>query len=174
MGGKPRTMRRDKQGGIPGPDPDRPKTIVLGAKQRGGGVRLQVAPNRRKAAIHGFIMDAVADEAEAIYTDDLRSYLGIGDADTRHETVNHSGNEWVRGDVHTNGIESVWSLFKRSLNGSYHHISVKHLPAYLNEIEFRFNHRENPYIFRETLRVLVTADPLAYHRLYMQYCLSHQ
>lgn len=64
-----------------------------------------------------------------------------------------------------NTIESVWSLFKRSIIGSYHHISVKHLPAYLDELEFRFNNRENPYLFRDTLLVLVRGDALPYRTL---------
>ena len=65
------------------------------------------------------------DEAEAIYTDELASYLGIADANTRHETVNHSAEEWVVGDVHTNSIEGVWSLFKRSIIGAFHQVSDK-------------------------------------------------
>jgi hypothetical protein len=54
----------------------------------------------------------------------------------------------VRGIVHTNTLEGVWSLFKRSIIGSYHQVSVKHL--YLDEFEFRINNRENPYLFRDT------------------------
>ena len=65
----------------------------------------------KKRTLHGFIGRAVKDEAAAIYTDELKSYLGIADDDTRHETVNHSIEEWVVGDVHTNRIEGVWSLF---------------------------------------------------------------
>ena len=63
------------------------------------------------------------------------------DFNTTHATVNHSKKEYVRGDVHTNSIESVWSLFKRSLIGSYHQLSTKHLDAYLNEFTFRFSRR---------------------------------
>jgi transposase-like protein len=169
VGGKTRrgTGRRDEWGGIPGPDPARPKAVVLGAVEREtGNIRLSLAPNRGRASLKAFLDEAVADEAIAVYTDDWRPYRTIvADGDTRHETVNHSANEWVRGDVHTNGIESVWSLLKRSIVGSYHHVSVKHLPAYLEEIEFKYNNRFNPHIFRETLRVLVTADPLTYDSL---------
>ena len=60
-----------------------------------------------------FIHDNTARDTEAIYTDELPAYWGIEDADTRHEWVNHSPEEWVVGDVHTNGIESVWSFLKR-------------------------------------------------------------
>ena len=165
VGGAPRYPQRDARGKVKrGMVPGR-KAIVLGAVERGGRIRLRIAPDRRGATIKAFLKDAVADEAEAIFTDEFRSYRGIGDEDTRHERVNHSVDEWVRGDVHTNSAESVWSLLHRSIVGSYHHISVKHLQAYLEEIEFKFNNRQNPYIFRETLRVLVTADPLTYERL---------
>ena len=95
----------------------------------------------------------------------MRSYQGLSDEDTRHETVNHSEREYVRGDVHTNSIENVWSLFKRSVVGSYHKLSAKHLPAYLDEMEWRFNNRENPYLFRDTLKALLSADVLTYESL---------
>ena len=76
------------------------------------------------------------DEAEAIYTDEFKSYIGIADHDTRHETVIHPEEEWVIGDVHTNSIEGVWSLFKRSLTGTFHKMSVKHMGRYLDELEW--------------------------------------
>ena len=57
----------------------------------------------------------------------------------------------MRGQVHTNTVESAWSLFDRAVIGSYHKLSVKHLPAYLDEFAFRFNNRENPYLFRDTI-----------------------
>jgi transposase-like protein len=122
-------------------------------------------PNTRKGTLEGFIRSTVDDSAEAIYTDELRSYDGVGDADTRHETVRHSAEEWVRGDVHTNTVESAWSLLKRSVVGTYHQISVKHLDAYLAEMEFRFNRRENPYLFRDILLVLLHGDALPYRKL---------
>ena len=76
-------------------------------------------PSVKKKTLHDFIARTVKDEAEAIYTDELKSYLGIADHDTRHETVNHSIEEWVVGDVHTNGIrrrlESFQALYRRHL-----------------------------------------------------------
>jgi transposase-like protein len=141
------------------------KAVIVGAVERGGQIRLKVLPNARRGHIHGFIKQHVAGEAEAIFTDELASYKGIADDDTRHETIVHSDDEWVRGDVHTNTVESVWSLFKRSVVGSYHALSFKHLPAYLDEIEFRFNNRHNPFLFRDTLLVLLSGDPLPYRSL---------
>jgi transposase-like protein len=141
------------------------KATVAGAVQRGGEVRLRLVPNQRRAHLHKFISENVAGNAEAIYSDELASYKGIGDADTRHETVNHSADEFVRGEVHSNTVEAVWSLFKRSLIGSYHQVSVKHLPGYLDEMEFRFNGRHNPFLFRDTLLVLLHGDALPYSKL---------
>lgn len=143
----------------------RNKTIVLGAIERGGKVRLRVVPNARKGNILGFLQDVVADEAVAVYTDEFRSYDKAGDKDTIHASVNHRREEWVRGDVHTNTVESVWSLFDRAMIGSYHQLSRKHLPAYLQEFEWRFNNRENPYLFRDTLTRLISAEALPYKEL---------
>ena len=141
------------------------KHWVAGAIERGGRVRLERIPDVRRGTLHGFIQRSVRDEAEAIYTDDLKSYIGISDSDTRHETVNHSAEEWVIGDVHTNSIEGVWSLFKRSIVGSFHKMSAKHMDRYLEELEWRYNNRDNPHIFRDTLARIVNTDPLTYREL---------
>lgn len=149
------------------------KSTVVGALERGGEIRLRVIPNRSREQLHGFIRATVSDEAEALHTDEFVSYRGIGDANTRHETVEHRSEEYVRGIVHTNSVESAWSLLKRSIIGSYHHISVKHLPAYLDEMEFRFNRRENPYLFRDVLMVLLGGDALPYAKLIERKPIGH-
>ena len=141
------------------------KTWVAGAIQRGGKVRLESIPNVRKATLHKFINRHVRDETEAIYTDELRSYIGIADEDTRHESVRHAEEEWVLGDVHTNSIEGVWSLFKRSIVGAFHKVSAKHLDRYLEELEWRFNNRDNPLIFRDLLIRILNGEALRYHAL---------
>jgi transposase-like protein len=141
------------------------KVVVAGAAQRNGEARLQVIDDRTREVLHEFIKKHVAPDVEAIYTDDWPAYDGIADENTRHETVNHSADEWVRGDVHTNYVENIWSLLKRSLVGSYHKVSKKHLEAYLDELEWRFNNRENPYLFRDTLLKLINAENLDYRSL---------
>lgn len=141
------------------------KAAVVGAVERGGDVRMKVVSKRDRETLHNFIREHTAPDAEAIYTDDWPAYKGIADHDTRHETVNHSAEEWVNGDVHTNTVENVWSLFKRSVIGSYHKVSVKHLDAYLDELEWRFNNRDNPYLFRDTLLKLIKSGNLEYKDL---------
>ena len=140
------------------------KSMVLGALERGGGIRLVVEERRDRKTLHKFI-ETHAPDAENIYTDDFEAYKGIEDEDTKHESVNHSAKEYVRGDVHTNSIEGAFSLFKRSVVGAYHQVSAKHLPAYLDEFEFRFDNRNNPYLFRDTLLRLIGSESLKYKDL---------
>ncbi len=139
------------------------KTAVIGAVQRGGEIRLDIITNRGRKTLHRFIHSHT--EADEIYTDDFTAYWGIGDEDTIHKTVNHSIKEWVNGKVHTNTVEGVWSLLKRSIIGAYHKVSAKHLDAYLDELEHRFNNRNNPYLFHETMRKLVASQKLTYRKL---------
>jgi thermostable 8-oxoguanine DNA glycosylase len=86
-----------------------------------------------------------------------------------HKTVNHSADEYVRYEkgmcVTTNAVESAFSLFKRGIVGSWHKVSVKHLPAHLQEMTWRYNNRKNPYLFRDTLMRLIASDNLEYKAL---------
>ena len=157
VGGKRRNVGSESKEG---------KTWVAGAIQRETGkIRVERIPNIKRRTLHDFIKRNVADEAEAIYTDELKSYVGIGGEDTRHETVRHSAEEWVVGEVHTNGIEGVWSLFKRSIVGTFHRMSVKHMDRYLEELEWRFNNRNNPQIFQDTMKRIVKTGVLTYLEL---------
>lgn len=146
----------------------RNKTMVVGAIQRGGPVRLKAekrSKNPSQQIIREFIAATTEPDTENIYTDEHPAYFGIQDHDTKHESVNHRAKEYVRGDVHTNSIENAWSLFKRSVIGSYHKVSEKHLDAYLDEFEWRFNNRKNPYLFRDTILKLIASSNLEYKHL---------
>jgi transposase-like protein len=154
-----------KRGGG-GMGPADKRVWVAGAIQRGTGqVRLRHIKNIKKETIHEFVRSVAKDETEAFYTDELKSYLGIADHNTRHETVNHAREEWVVGDVHTNSIEGVWGLFKRSIVGAFHKISVKHLDAYLQEQEFRINNRDNQHAFRDIMKRIMWKPALRYSAL---------
>lgn len=141
------------------------KSMVLGAIERGGNVRLKVEKRADRKTLHKFLLQEMDEDYKAVYTDGLAQYEGVDNHDGRHQSVDHGQEEWVRGQVHTNSIEGVFSLFKRSVVGSYHQISAKHLPAYLDEFEFRFDNRNNPYLFRDTILRLVNADKLEYKEL---------
>ncbi len=141
------------------------KTVVVGAADRDDGeIRLRIVPAAKQKYLTGFIKD-VTDKDATIYTDDNRAYMDLPLRGRKHDSVNHSVGEYVRADVHTNTVEGVWSLFKRSIVGSYHQLSVKHLPAYLDEMAFRFNNRQNPYLFRDTILKLLNASTFPYRQL---------
>lgn len=83
-------------------------------------------------------MRSNTDKGAMVYTDDAAVYVGI---DRHHESVKHSVKEFVRGQAHTNGMESFWATLKRGYNGTYHHFSPKHLQRYVNEFAGRHNDR---------------------------------
>jgi hypothetical protein len=144
------------------------KKLVLGAIARDGEVRLMMKAGKgreTKASYRKFVKDVVGDDAEYIFTDSDYSWGDMTDWNTKHRKVDHSADEWVRGIVHTNTIESVWSLFKRSVVGTYHQMSAKHLPAYLDEMAFRFNNRDNAFLFRDTLLRMIEGETLPYAEL---------
>ena len=91
---------------------------------------------------HGTVQRTIRKNVERFsvaHTDDHRSYIGIDAFMARHHTVNHTRNEYAKGNVHTNSIESVWAVMKRGVYGVYHQVSKKHLSRYLNEFTFRLN-----------------------------------
>lgn len=142
------------------------KSLVIGIIQRDGDIRLKVIKKADRKTLHKFIKEHTEPDTEMIITDEWPAYRGLEDHDTKHETVNHSLKEWVKGkNIHTNGIENVWSLLKRSVVGTYHKLSAKHLDAYLDELEWRFNNRDNPYLFRDTLIKLLNSKNLEYRAL---------
>lgn len=142
------------------------KTMVVGAIERGGKVRVRAERSEpTRAVLEAFIKSAVSNSAKNIYTDSAPGYRRFGKIDPRHDQVDHTAEEYVRGDVHTNTVENAWSLLKRSIVGSYHKLSVEHLPAYLDEFTFRFNGRNNPFLFRDTLLRLIDEEPLTYKEL---------
>jgi transposase-like protein len=141
------------------------KTTIIGAIERGGPIRLKVEKRPNAKTVSHFLQKSVSPDAERIYTDSAPMFEGVDFGDAEHASVNHSAEEWVRGDVHTNSIENVWSLFKRSVVGSYHQLSEKHLPAYLDEFSWRFNRRASDYLFVETLKALINAPALPFKKL---------
>jgi len=139
------------------------KQAVVGLLQRDGTFEAKTIKTPSKKVLTDVIHKRV-DTNATVMTDELAAY----------KSVNHRAEEWVCGDVHTNGIESAWSfgkthahktVFKRSIVGSYHKVSTKHLDAYLDEFEWKFNGRENPYLFRDTLIRLLNSPKLEFKDL---------
>ena len=136
IGGKEKNKHEDKRSHTRGPSG---KSVVVGMKDRGANkIVAKPVPERSKEEIHGLINKNVSPEAK-VYTDDHRSYIGLP---YNHESVNHSVGEYVREQVHTNGIESFWAMLKRGYNGTYHRMSKKHLERYVTEFAGRHNVRE--------------------------------
>jgi transposase-like protein len=145
------------------------KEIVVGIRQRNGELRLFHSEDVKAKTLAKYIRENVSDDAEVIFTDDYPSYpSAINRArmePTKHKAINHSKRIYVIGDTHTNTIENAFSLFKRGVRGTWHHISAKHLAAYLEEMSFRFNNRKNPYLFRDTILKLIASSNLEYKNL---------
>jgi transposase-like protein len=109
----------------------------MGILQRGGKVRTKVVDNTKKKTLQAEIRNHVL-AGSAIFTDALNSYEGLNEF--QHEVVDHAV-EYVRGEVHTNGMENFWSLLKRTLGGTYVSVEPFHLFRYLDEQAFRYNNR---------------------------------
>ncbi|MDX6499824.1 MAG: hypothetical protein QOG23_3084 [Blastocatellia bacterium] len=148
IGGKARNMHKSilakRVAQFATPHTDRNQNIgkvaVMGLLDRQTGeVRTTVIPNTKRRSIHGEVSKHV-EAGSTVYSDALRSYNQL-DQEYVHHVINHAV-EYVRGHVHTNGIENFWSLLKRSLKGTYVSVEPFHLFRYLNEQAFRFNKRK--------------------------------
>ena len=114
------------------------KQAVIGMRQRGGQTQAKLIPGTDRSTLWNEIEQHV-EKGSTLYTDDHGAYRGLDMSDYDHHVVNHSAKQYVNGMAHTNGIESVWSVLKRSLHGTWHHVSIKHLQRYINEASFRLN-----------------------------------
>jgi transposase-like protein len=126
------------------------KAQVLGMVERDGDVVTRVIPDRSARTILPHVRKFVK-EGSNVATDEYPGYRGLVVRGYRHETVNHSEKEYVRGDVHTNTIEAFWSNVKRGIKGTYVWVSKKHLQSYLREFEYRHNLRHQPALMFEFL-----------------------
>jgi transposase-like protein len=116
------------------------KRAVVSLVERGGSVRSFHVERATKETVSKIVRENV-DKETKLYTDESRLYTEVGKDFAAHESVNHTGKEYVRGDVHTNTVEGYYSIFKRGMRGIYQHCSEKHLHRYLAEFDFRYNNR---------------------------------
>jgi transposase-like protein len=140
VGGAARFMHSDKRKRRITETGTKDKTAVMGILERGGEVRAAVVGNRKKHALQTNIR-AHVKAGSAIYTDALMSYQGLKEQGFEHQVIDHA-EKYVDGQVHTNGLENFWSLFKRQLKGTYISVEPFHLFRYLDEQVFRYNFRE--------------------------------
>jgi transposase-like protein/predicted RNA-binding Zn-ribbon protein involved in translation (DUF1610 family) len=146
IGGKDKNRHWDKKsGGRGGLGSD--KTPVIGAISRKGNVVCQMIERADTRTLNGFVRKTVGDRVSLVATDENLGYVGLNKLGYPHKTVTHSQGEYVRGEVHTQNLDSFWSLLKRGVMGTYHNVSAKYLPLYLNEFQFRHNNRKNADIF---------------------------
>jgi transposase-like protein len=145
-----------------------PKEVVVGIRQRGGDLRFFHAADVQSGTLAKYIRENVSQDVEVMVTDEFTSYPGAmkqTGLTAKHKTIKHKSGVYAVGDIHTNTIESAFSLLKRGIIGTWHRISPKHLPAYLDEMTFRFNRRKNANLFLDTLRHMVTAPVLTFEKL---------
>jgi len=155
VGGKKRRWRARSQ-----------RSVVIGIRQRNGDLRLIRAGDAKSETVRQIIKANVGSHVEVIMTDESAIYPWALTKiqKKKHQTVCHT-KEFVAGDVHTNTVESAFSLLKRGIVGTWHKVSAKHLPAYLDEMCFRFNNRKNAFLFRDTLLKLINSPNLEYKEL---------
>lgn len=127
------------------------KAIVAGAVKRKGNVIARVVQSTSKESLLAFIRMAVSSKVSLISTDEHRGYMGLHEH-FPHGYVHHASGQYVHGAIHTNTIEGFWSIVKRGIVGTFHKVSAKYLPLYVNEFEFRYNNRQNADIFGAAIR----------------------
>jgi len=137
IGGKRKNMTAEKRSQQTGRG-SAGKTPVVGIRDRESGkVDAEVVENVNKPTVQDFVEERTDADA-IVYTDEAAVYIGLG---RTHEAVRHSVGEYVRGQAHTNGLESFWASMKRGYQGVYHWMSAKHLHRYVAEFEGRHNDR---------------------------------
>jgi transposase-like protein len=145
------------------------KEVVIGIRQRGGELRFFHAKDAKSNTLAKYIKENISNDVEIMFTDEWSAYPKAmikskihGD---RHQTIRHKDRIYVDGDIHTNTVESAFSLLKRGIVGTWHRVSAKHLASYLEEMSFRFNRRKRSDLFLDTLRHMVTAPVLTFQKL---------
>lgn len=137
IGGKEKNKHKNKRkaGNIGG----KGKEIAFALVERGGRVRTQHVPEVSAKTLRPILIEQI-DKDTALMTDDAGQYRHMH-RDFDHQTVNHGIGEYVRGEAHTNTVESYFATLKRGITGTYHHVSQQHLKRYLAEFDFRHNER---------------------------------
>ncbi len=145
IGGKARNMHKSKRlriGESAGMQGGHGKAVVMGILQRGGQVKAQVIPARKRPVMEEMVRNHV-ELGTLVNTDEFPAYMNLS-KEYEHKIINHL-EKYVDGNVHTQGIENFWSLLKRGLGGTYVSVEPFHLFRYVDEQAFRFNNRKDAY-----------------------------
>jgi transposase-like protein len=141
------------------------KNAVLSLVERGGEVRSFHVPGVSAKTLKPYLKYHIDPEAH-LMTDDAGQYRIPGPEFAQHDVVCHSNDEYVRGEAHTNTVESFFSILKRGLIGTFQHVSVQHLQRYVTEFDFRYNLRKVTDFQRATQAVKgITGKRLTYRRI---------
>jgi len=116
------------------------KVVVFGMVERGGKARTMMVPDTTTRTLQPIMLENINPATSRLMTDGHAAYRRMKEH-LPHEVIDHE-IEYVRGDVHTQHIDGYWSLLKRGVYGVFHHVSEGHLPQYLSEFDFRYNHRK--------------------------------
>jgi transposase-like protein len=140
------------------------RDVVLGMVERGGQLRMVPIKDSKIEIIEPVLDKHISPDA-TLHTDGHPTYAIIGQRKFKHRAIDHT-RSYAIGDLHTNTIENAFSLLKRGIYGTYHRVSIKHLPRYCNEFSYRFNRRDQQReMFDATIKGLLKAKPLPYKRL---------
>ena len=120
----------------------RTKSAILGAVERQGNIVAQVVVDTKSSVIKTFVRENICITTQ-VKTDEYKAYNSLASMGYDHDTVDHGKKEYVKGNALTNNLEGFWSQLKRSINGTYHFVSPKHLQTYVNEFAFRYNNRSS-------------------------------
>lgn len=127
------------------------KIIIAGAMRRKGNVIARVVERNDAETLNRFVEEAVSRRVSLLCTDEHLGYKQLKRNRWPHRVIHHSAGEYVNGVVHTNTIEGFWSIIKRGIMGTFHKVSRKYLPLYVQEFQWRYNNRHNPAIFADAI-----------------------
>ena len=141
------------------------KQVVVGLRQRKGPLRFIHTKDAKANTLKAIIEEHIGEEVQYIMTDESSASWGALLNNPKHKVIRHNIGKYVEGIVHTNSIESAFSLLKRGIIGSFHRISIKHLHRYLAEFQYRFNARNDADRFECMVRRLLQTDTMQYKQL---------
>lgn len=141
------------------------KQVVVGVRQRKGPLRFIHTKDAKANTLKQIIEQHVSKDVKYIMTDDSSAANAALKETGKHFVIRHSIGKYVDGMIHTNTVESAFSLLKRGIVGNFHKVSIKHLQRYLNEFSYRFNRRKDDTAFVETVRRLCGFEPLPFAML---------